>query len=221
MGRSKTIFVTLVVGLCLLSGCGGRGSGDDIVTTRSETSLDPDALLIAARSVQGYVVPMQAVRDRDSELRSARQAFPDMKDVHAAPSFNAHELHFAIGSDAPWLTSWKAGKLSTGVSDLDAIFQEFGAKTVQFLNQDGDQSWFAVTFDTYLRANRAAGLFFGKSEALRIASIVSAPRSNTDIQYEAIAPSTTRLTFIVGDTTTVLERTGKGSWDKKSPVTPL
>ena len=221
MGRSKTLFMTLVVGLCLLSGCGGHGSGDDIVTTRSEASLDPDALLIAARSVQGYVVPVQSVRDRDSELRSARQAFPDLKDIHAAPSFNAHELHFAISNDAPWFSSWKVGKLSTGVRDLDTVFEEFDATTVRLLNQDGDQSWFAVTFDTYLRANRAAGLFFGKSDFLRIASIVSAPSSPTDIQYEAIAPSTTRLTFVVGETNTIVERTGKGTWSKTSPVTPL
>jgi hypothetical protein len=221
MGRSKTFFVTLVVALCLFSGCGGRSSGDDIVTTRSETSLDPDALLIAARSVQGYVVPIQAVRDRDSELRSARQAFPDLKEIHAAPSFNAYELHFAISNDAPWLSSWKAGKLATGVRDLDSVFEEFDANAVHFLNQDGDQSWFAVTFDTYLRANRAAGLFFGKSDFLRIASIVSAPSSTTDIYYETIAPSTTRLTFVVGEMSTVVERTGKGSWSKAVSVTPL
>ena len=215
MGRSKTVFLTLLLGLLLLPGCGGRGSGEEIVTTRSEISLDPDALLLAAREVEGYVVPVQVAHDRDKELRSARAAFPEIKDIHATSTYKPHELHFAIGNDAPWLASWKAGQLATGLRELDQTFQEFDATTVKFLHEDGDQSWFAVTFDTYLRANRAAGLFFGKSDSLRIASTVSPPSSETDIQYEFAEPETTRLTFTSGESTTVLERVGSGSWVKK------
>jgi hypothetical protein len=216
MGRSKGILLALVFGLLLLSGCGGRGSGEEIVTTRSEATLDPDALLLAAQHVTGYVVPVQTVRDREGELRSARQAFPEIGDVHAAPPFNPHELHFAISNAAPWRESWKAGKLATGIGELDTLFQDFDAKTVRFLNEDGDQSWFAVTFDTYLRANRAAGLFFGKSDALRVTSTVSNPTSENNIFYEFMAPNVTRLIFVQGETTTTLEKTGSGSWVKQT-----
>jgi hypothetical protein len=87
---------------------------------------------------------------------------------------------------------------------------------VRFLNEDGDQSWFAVTFETYLRANRAAGLFFGKSDFLRIASTVSPPHSETNIRYEFVEPGTTRLIFTSGDTDTIVEKTGSSSWEKKA-----
>ena len=219
MGRSKGILLALTLGLLVLPGCGGRGSGEEIVTTRSETKLDPDALLLAAQQVIGYVVPVQAVRDRDSELRSARQAFPELSDIHAASAFSPHELHFAISNTAPWLASWKAGKLSTGIGELDTIFQDFDAKTVRFLHEDGDQSWFSVTFDTYLRANRAAGLFFGKSDSLRITSTVSNPTSETNIFYEFVQPDITRLIFIKGETTITLQKTGTGSWTKQTSPT--
>ncbi len=207
--------LVLMLGLLLVAGCGGRGSGEEIVTTRSEIGLDPDAIILAAREVEGYVVPIQTAQDRHKELRSARTAFPNLADIRAHATYKGHELHFAIGNDAPWLASWKAGQLATGVSELDNVFQDFDATKVSFLHEDGDQSWFSVTFDTYLRANRAAGLFFGKSESLRITSTVSPPSSETDIQYEFTAPETTRLIFTSGETTTILERVGSGSWVKK------
>lgn len=216
MGRSKGTLLTLIVGLLLLPGCGGRSSEEEIVTTRSEATLDPDALLLAAQHVTGYVVPIQTVRDRESELRSARQAFPELGEIRAASPFDPHELHFAISNSAPWLANWKAGKLATGIGELDTLFQDFDAKTVRFLNEDGDQSWFSVTFDTYLRANRAAGLFFGKSDALRITSTVSKPTSESNIYYEFAQPNITRLIFIQGETTTTLEKIGTGSWVKKT-----
>jgi hypothetical protein len=191
MKRSRTLCLVALAGMLLLSGCGGKGSGDNIVTTRLEATIDRDALLLAARDVEGYVVPMDAVRTREGEL-----------------------------AGAPWLPSWKSGILTTGVRELDDIFQQYDAKSVTFLHDDGDQSWFNVTFETYLRANRAAGLFFGKSDALRITSTVSVSGGTTDIRYELVAPNTTRLTFTKGETVTVLEKAGTGSWTKKTD-TPL
>lgn len=218
MKRSRILCLVALAGLLLLSGCGGKGSGDDFVTTRLEATIDRDALLLAARDVVGYVVPMDAVRTRQEELTSARLAFPELKDIHAASAYNGHELHFAISHDAPWLGRWKSGVLTTGVRELDELFQQYDAKSVTFLHDDGDQSWFNVTFDTYLRANRAAGLFFGKSDALRITSTVSVSGGTTDIRYELVAPNITRMTFTKGETVTVLEKEGTGNWTKKTDL---
>lgn len=215
MRHSNKLYLLVLASILLLAGCGGKGSGDDIVTIRTESTVDRDAILLAARDVEGYVVPMDAVRSRESELAAARAAFPEIKDIRANATYNGHELHFAISNTAPWFTNWKSGTLTTGVREIDDIFQQYDAKSVTFLNEDGDQSWFNVTFDTYLRANRAAGLFFGKSEALRVASTVSMPNVGSDIRYELIEPNITRLTFTKGETTTVLEKIGTGSWAKK------
>jgi hypothetical protein len=215
MGRAPILCFLALAGALFLPGCGGRGSGEDYVTTRSEANLDRDALLLAARDVEGYVVPLQIVQSRQSELAAARAAFPEFATTHATATYNGHELHFAVSNDAPWLASWKSGTLTTGVREIDDILQQYNAKSVTFLNEDGDQSWFNVTFDTYLRANRAAGLFFGKSAALRVASTVSMPSSETDIRYERVDPNLTRMTFISGESVTVLEKTGSGRWTKK------
>lgn len=221
MGRSKTIFLALLASGFLVPGCGGRGSGEDFVTSRSESSLDPDAPLLAAREVGGYTVPLDVARSFDSTLRSVRHSFPELETIHAASAYNPHEIRFALSSDAPWIAQWKSGKLTTGIAELDTLFQDFGAKTVTFVRDEGDQSWFAVTFDTYLRAHRAAGLFIGKSAALRIASAVSASSTDTDIRYEQPTGDTTRLIFTRGETTITMEKTGSSSWTKKLPVTPL
>ena len=78
-----------------------------------------------------------------------------------------------------------------------------------------------MTFDTYLRAHRAAGLFIGLSASLRIASAVSVSSGDTDIRYEQPTASLTRLTFVRGETTITVEKNGTDSWTKKLPVTPL
>ncbi|WP_395145463.1 hypothetical protein [Armatimonas sp.] len=221
MGRSKTIFLALLASGFLLPGCGGRGSGEDFVTSRSETSLDPDAPLLAAREVASYTVPLDVARSFDSTLRTVRRSYPELETIHAASTYNPHEIHFALGSDAAWLAQWKAGTLTTGVAELDALLKDFGARTVAFVRDDGDQSWFTVTFDTYLRAHRAAGLFIGLSPSLRIASAVSVSSGDTDIRYEQPTASLTRLTFVRGETTITVEKNGTSSWTKKLPVTPL
>jgi hypothetical protein len=215
MGRAPILCFLALAGALFLPGCGGRGSGEDYVTTRSEANLDRDALLLAARDVEGYVVPLQIVQSRQSELAAARAAFPELATTHANATYNGHQLHFAVSNEAPWLAGWKSGTLTTGVREIDDILQQYNAKSVTFLNEDGDQSWFNVTFDTYLRANRAAGLFFGKSAALRVASTVSMPNTGSDIRYELIDPNITRLTFTKDEITTVIEKIGKGSWIKK------
>lgn len=215
MRRSHWLcFLTLASAL-VLPACGGRGSGEDYVTTRSEATLDRDALLLAARDTEGYVVPIALVRSRETTLAEARRAFPELAPLHTAPAYNGHELHFALSNDCPWLASWKSGVLTTGIAEIDKLFQQYNAQSVRFLNEEGDQSWFKVTFETYLRANRAAGLFFGKSDALRIASTVSVSHDSTDIRYEQPDTNTHRLTFISGETETVLEKVGGGAWVKK------
>lgn len=209
--------------LCLvlfLFGCGGGGSrGDSVITRASEAKLDPDATILAAREVGGYVVPLSTAEGLNAELQRVRSAFPETVNIHARPFYDPHELHFALDEAAPWLAVWKAGRLNTEVKAIDELLKTFGAQSVQYLSDEGDQVWFSVTFDTYLRAHRAAGLFIGQSDALRIASIVEPKRllADTDIQYEVTndTPPITRMTFTQGEAETVFEKITGGVWKKK------
>jgi len=210
----------LGLSLLLAAGCGGGGSGGDTVLTRAnEASFDPDASILAAREVGGYVVPVATTRSLNELLRGLRMAFPETSTIHAYTSYDPHLLHFAIAKTAPWIATWKAGKLDTGIAELDSLLQEFGAQNVLYLNDDGDQAWFSITFNTYLRAHRAAGLFITKSTAIQIVSIVTPAfvASDTDITYEVTtdSPPVTRLTFLSGTTETLYERTGSGAWVKR------
>lgn len=205
--------------LLLFFGCGGGGGGETVLTRANEARFDPDASILASREVGGYVVPVTTTQSLNDVLRGVRVAFPETSAIHAYTTYDPHTLHFAIDKTAPWIAAWKAGQLDTGVGEIDRQFHEFGAQSVAYLNDDGDQSWFAVTFNTYLRAHRAAGLFIGKSDSLRIVSIVTPPfvSSDTDITYEVTtdSPPLTRLTFTNGTTDTVYERTVSGSWTKR------
>ena len=215
--------VTALSLFLLIAGCGGGGGGetsaDAIITRSSEAKLDPDASILAAREVGGFVVPLTMAQTLSNELKRVRGAFPETVGVHAYAFYNPHELHFALDASAPWLAKWKAGQLSTGVAEIDDLLKSFGAQAVRYLSDEGDQVWFVVTFDTYLRAHRAAGLFVGKSAALRIASIVepTAALTSTDIQYELTAdvPPITRLTFIQAGGETSFEKNSVGVWQKK------
>lgn len=206
----------------LLAGCGGGGEGESILTRASEARFDRDATILASREVVGYVVPIPLTQSLHNELAQVRGEYPETASVHARAFYDPHELHFALAPSAPWLAAWKAGELATGIPELDAQFRTFNAQSVHLLSDEGDQLWFAVRFDTYLRANRAAGLFIGKSAAFRIVSVVEPPgkQGDTDIQYEQTTdtPPVLRLIFRQGESETVYEKTGRTGWTQKLPL---
>lgn len=209
----------LGLSLLLAAGCGGGGGGDAILTRANESSFDPDARILASREVGGYVVPVTTAELLNKTLTEIRAAFPEVKTAHAYTTYDPHTLHFAVAKTAPWASAWKAGTLTTGVAELDVLLTDYHAQQVLFLSEDDDQLWFSLSFDTYLRAHRAAGLFIVTSSQIRIVSIVapSFVSTETDLTYEVTtdSPPLTRITVTTDTTETIYERSSSGTWVKK------
>ena len=207
---------TTLTGLTvLLLGCGG-GGGSAVVTRDSEAGLNVDALILAARDVEGTLLPLSAARSLDGRLREARTTFPVLQSSHAALDFDPHSLHITVALDAPWRSAWDAGTWRTGVSPLDDSLAPLKPTAVAKLYESGTQAVYSLTFDAWMRSKAAAFTLYDKSPKIVSASVV--PRiggdPSDDLLY-SVDPNTNVPAFSTGGK--IYRKVGAG-WTEASSV---
>jgi len=138
-----------IVGLLLVGGCGGRAlaPGDDPAVDQP----DQDALILTLRHQSSIELDQQLFIVAHAALTRARGLVPALEQVHARPYEVEHELVLEP-LDGRVVAAWSRGELHTGVPDLDAELQRFGATGVRSVSS----AHYAVHFAPSLALPRLA-----------------------------------------------------------------
>lgn len=133
------ITVATILLIAGLAGCGGSSDGGMAppaptnITRGTEASFSDSARVLAARDAAATGatwLDAGVARAYDADLAVIRATFPQVKDIQARSDYDAHTIVVAVLPNAPWLSKWTAGNVTTGEAALDALLTEFAPDSV-------------------------------------------------------------------------------------------
>lgn len=189
------------------AGCGG-GGGDpvgvtlpaSVVTRSNEQAYSEDAKILAARAAQGAWLSADEAARIDRELGRIRDANPAVRNIHARPAFQLHDLLVRVRTSASWRDRWRAGQVTTGQAALDGLLNEYGPSRVdaQPLIAGAEEEWFVLHFDQSLNMPKLAQLFAAASPDVTGANANQTLGDGDDITVSENAAGGRTYTFSVG-----------------------
>ena len=169
--------------LVTLAGCGGGGV--EYVTRDAEMGFARDALILAARDAEGTRVPLALVRTLDRDLREARTAQPSLASARAVLDYDPHRIQVTVSAEAPWLSAWERGEWRTGEAGIDGVLEPLRPSGVRRFSQNGGQTTYELTFESWIRAKAVAYSLYDKHPTVTRAAVVSSsdPGNVGDLLY--------------------------------------
>ena len=144
------------LGCALLIGCSsGSVTPSAKVTRDSEPTLSQDALILAAGLSSTPWVELSTAQQIDADLKSIRANQPALVGIHARGTSDPKSVLLSIEGDAPWLKSWRAGRLPSGVSALDTALTDYRATKIEVIDGSPNVTA-AVHFDQWMNTKNLA-----------------------------------------------------------------
>ncbi len=190
------LFILIV--LILSVGCGGTATEEDkkaagskkastapetVAEKSSETTMEStgdemdrgvseDAIVLASRQSREPEISSAKTKRIEDELRSIREEYPRLKEIHARPTFVLNELLVGLTEEASWREGWSEGEVETGNSGLDDLLAEYNIEAVKATSPtDGTYppEIFLLTFERPLNTESLAGEIESASKEVRYA----------------------------------------------------